>query len=391
MTPETPDVQALKQQAEADYLNGRFQAAIQTQRQLIDHLAAAGQDTLFERKLLTVYLFNLGDYAGVIHNCYEILKITQEDPEIFEHLGIGLSKRKRLKEAVPVLNHALKLAPTKANIHDSLTAIYAELKKPLEARYHGEKSLLIKDQQATQKGKAHDIAVPIPDFRYDEPDKHIIAFSLWGDQPRYLQGALKNVALAPEIFPGWRCRFYCDDSVPPEVTQKLTEGGAEIVKMPAPKTYYDGLFWRFQVVDDRHLKRYLVRDCDAVLNTQERVAVDAWIDSRKHFHLIRDFYSHSELILAGLWGGVGGALPSLATLRSEFQPATLPSTCFDQLFLREAVWPTLKQSCLTHDSWFRVLGAQPFPPYGQLPPHRHVGQNDWVLQQGKSSSPSAPT
>ena len=42
----------------------------------------------------------------------------------------------------------------------------------------------------------------------------VIAFSLWGAQPRYLRGALDNVLAAAYLYPGWRVRFYVDGSVP---------------------------------------------------------------------------------------------------------------------------------------------------------------------------------
>lgn len=39
--------------------------------------------------------------------------------------------------------------------------------------------------------------------------KKIIAFSLWGDNPKYTVGAIKNAKLTSEIYPGWISRFYC--------------------------------------------------------------------------------------------------------------------------------------------------------------------------------------
>ena len=42
----------------------------------------------------------------------------------------------------------------------------------------------------------------------------IVSFSLYGDAPLYCEGALRNVELAKSIYPGWRCRFYIDGTVP---------------------------------------------------------------------------------------------------------------------------------------------------------------------------------
>ena len=44
----------------------------------------------------------------------------------------------------------------------------------------------------------------------------VIAFSLWGDNPKYNVGAIKNAELAKVVYPGWVCRFYVGASVPQE-------------------------------------------------------------------------------------------------------------------------------------------------------------------------------
>ena len=38
--------------------------------------------------------------------------------------------------------------------------------------------------------------------------KKIISFSLWGNSPKYLIGALKNADLAKEFYRDWECHFY---------------------------------------------------------------------------------------------------------------------------------------------------------------------------------------
>jgi len=40
--------------------------------------------------------------------------------------------------------------------------------------------------------------------------KNIISFSLWGNDPMYWKGAVKNIKLAKELYPGFICRFYVD-------------------------------------------------------------------------------------------------------------------------------------------------------------------------------------
>jgi hypothetical protein len=127
------------------------------------------------------------------------------------------------------------------------------------------------------------------------------------------------------------------------------------------------------------VKRFLVRDADSLLSVKERVAVDAWLASDKYFHLMRDFYTHTDLMLAGMWGGVANVLPSIDKLWRSFRSTKMEGRTTDQRFLGDMIWPTVSQSCLIHDSVFTgCLGSVPFPPYGELPPGHHIGQNAFI-------------
>ena len=50
------------------------------------------------------------------------------------------------------------------------------------------------------------------------------------------------------------------------------------------------------------------------------MAVDEWLTSGRYFHVMRDWFIHTDLIIAGMWGGVGGALPSLERSVGEIKP-----------------------------------------------------------------------
>ena len=53
--------------------------------------------------------------------------------------------------------------------------------------------------------------------------KKIISFSLWGTNPKYTIGALKNADLAKEIYPGWICRYYVAQDIPKGILFELEE------------------------------------------------------------------------------------------------------------------------------------------------------------------------
>ena len=96
---------------------------------------------------------------------------------------------------------------------------------------------------------------------------------------------------------------------------------------------------------------------------------------------MRDHFSHTDLILAGLWGGVGGIFPPLRTLLEKHAPDRFLTRNVDQDFLRMAVWRTVKQSCLIHDGLYTCFSAQDYPPLGRLPANRHIGQNESAVSK----------
>ena len=94
---------------------------------------------------------------------------------------------------------------------------------------------------------------------------------------------------------------------------------------------------------------------------RERSAVDAWFASGRHFHVMRDGMTHTEPMLAGMWGGVCAALPSIQQQIMDYCRTAPLSRTADQQFLRERVWPTVRQSVLAHDSEFSLRDSQAFP------------------------------
>ena len=73
----------------------------------------------------------------------------------------------------------------------------------------------------------------------------IISFSLWGDNPKYTIGAIKNAHLAKTIYSGWVCRFYVGKSVPEDIVVQLRScDNTELVEMDEEGDWR-GMFWRF--------------------------------------------------------------------------------------------------------------------------------------------------
>jgi hypothetical protein len=224
-------------------------------------------------------------------------------------------------------------------------------------------------------------SIPAGPFNPHTPSENIIAYTLWGNSQRYVIPLMENLRLIAHLFPGWTARIYLDETVPTIVQEEFGKLGAQVVKMVLPHSVpgHRRLLWRFSVISDPAVRRFLVRDADSLLTVKERVAVDAWLASGYHFHVMRDFYTHTDLMLAGMWGGVGGLLPDPDTLMAHFRGWRAEGNHVDQDLLSEMIWPSIKHHCLIHDSVFTgCLGSVSFPPYGELPPGHHIGENAYM-------------
>jgi Flp pilus assembly protein TadD len=250
------------------------------------------------------------------------------------------------------------------------------------ARVHGQEILLIKDKIARlimPDGEAEAITQRWPQtfrvFDSSSPHRNIVCFSLWGDDKKYTYTAVLNAKLTPSIYPGWKARFYIDESVPSEIAQALHDYGAQVVMVQRDERTYLKLFWRFLAASDRNIDYFICRDCDSVINKKEKAAVDDWLASGKPFHIMRDHPEHAELIMAGMWGGVAGLLPDLAAQAVTYYEAHETKWRWvDQDFLRDHVWPLVRLHAVTHDSQY-LFGsdARPFPEGVELPDGDHVG------------------
>ncbi len=328
-----------------------------------------------DENLLVAMMLMLGDARSAVAFGR---RITQHWPDYtagWENYAYALTQVGEVAEAAKAYRRVLELHPDKLNAIDGLARCLAGTDHHEEAITLGRRSLEAKAAAAQSLPRVWSMPDTPPVFDGSRPERNVIAYSLWGASPRYLVTAERNAQIARDIYPGWTCRFYHDDTVPPDCLERLRATGAHCHAMPR-HIAMEGLMWRFHVAGDPDVDRYLVRDADSLLTVQERVAVDDWLDSGKRFHLMRDWYSHTDLILAGLWGGTGGILAGIAQrIEAYTGKSDRIDRKLDQRFLADVVWPSIHEDCLTHDTYFGCFGARPFPIWGRLPPGHHVGQN----------------
>lgn len=325
-----------------------------------------------------------GDYAKAYQHVKKAVNLVPQHPGALSDLAYTELRLRRYDDAYQHYMQAIKASGSNVNtnLYDGLTEVCHHLNKKEEKIKFGRLAISTK-KELTKNEPALNIPPHKPVPFSSNPQENIIAFSLFGANPRYCETSILNTKLAQEIYPEWTCRFYIDDTVPELVQKRLQANGAQVVHVSSTQKQLSGLFWRFLVMDDPLVKRFLIRDADSIVSYREKAAIDAWLKSDQWFHLMRDSYSHTELILAGMWGGCSGIFHNIeAHVRDYVATGKYPDNrVIDQHYLRYRVWPTLKQSVLVHDSQQFDENGIDFPAYELAsmqndPDNFHVGMDN---------------
>jgi len=229
-----------------------------------------------------------------------------------------------------------------------------------------------------------------------KPDgRKVISMSLYGKNPRYTWGVLRNAQLVPVYLPDWTLRVYVaadiapsELAVPPRIINKLRLLGAEIATVPNG----NGMAarnWRLLAANDQHIDYVLVRDADTRLSEREAAAIRDWLSVAEKngsqsaiIYCIRDHPKHAkQAIVDGLWGGRPQALNQRLRKHLTDIPAlsSQSATSKDvEVVLNNVLWPAVSEVAYCHDSVSRcdsqtaAPGRHPFPT--SRPGQAYVGQ-----------------
>ena len=209
----------------------------------------------------------------------------------------------------------------------------------------------------------------------------LISYSLWGDDPRYVENIFRNFPAREKYYPDWEVKIFFTN-VSDKILARLSSENCSLFDIS--KNKFHPMFARFLPADDIRYDAVIFRDADSILNYREKMAVEEWLNSDRPLHSMRDAGPHNMLFQGGMWG-----------IRPKQQKASLIEwmnrlgqfaesktyvhksgyTWGDQSFL-EAFTTTHynKEDILAHDNQLRhsdVQCVKPFPS-GERP-RQHVG------------------
>ncbi|WP_158581998.1 tetratricopeptide repeat protein [Sphingomonas edaphi] len=363
------------QQAHAEWSAGRKGPALKLLFELFDPKAPTPDLPL----QAAYYLFLDGAFQPARDLLERVITDYPDNLPLLLNLAVLQERTRAFAQARQTLERYVALGGAEVAAFDGLATVSHQLGDDDAARKWGERAISRKYEQASTSTPHIEFGSPRPG------GTDIISFSLWGENPRYLRGALHNLLESRQLYPTFTCRFYIDASVPRDLRSALESEGAEVSFEDGEPSTRHRLTRRFLVADDLAVRRFLVRDCDSLVNSREAAAVHQWLDSGKPFHVMRDWWTHTDPMLAGMWGGLGGVLPPLKPMIESYRSKQVETPNWDQWFLRDRVWPSIANVSFVHDRFFRPDGSAPFPgpePEGNY----HVGQNEFAVRKAEQAA-----
>jgi len=218
-------------------------------------------------------------------------------------------------------------------------------------------------------------------------NQKIISFSLYGKQEHFYN-KLKYLVEQIELFyPNWTIRIYHDDSIYSEIIcdlecTKKNIDFCNINKLPVKNTFTQiwnvtkmhAMIWRWLPIGDSFADMFISRDLDSFIIKRELDSVNYWLfNTSLSGHIIRDNKGHSIEILGGLWGlhmkrnrNLASNIFNLILSKKLIRMYNIKLNnrkMFDQYFLREIIYPLLKNTSLVHDSYhcLKYKDSLPFP------------------------------
>ena len=173
--------------------------------------------------------------------------------------------------------------------------------------------------------------------------------SVYGTNPQYIIGAMRQVELCKTLMPGWRVRIYTDNAI----SFHSIRDQIDVIEVTDGSF---GMFWRFRPMWESSDNIVVVRDSDSRVTIREAKAVNEWLDSNYNFHVIKDHPAHYDWpINGGLFGYRGQLTNELWNSLMYYQHQGHHYT-LDQVWLRDCMWPVVASTACMHSmnspGWF---------------------------------------
>jgi hypothetical protein len=184
----------------------------------------------------------------------------------------------------------------------------------------------------------------------------VFSFSLFGNDPIYTIGTIKNVDIIKDLFPEWGVFIYTDKDESNGIIQELIKKGC-VIRYESNQNWFNST-WRFKAITEDNVSVMVCRDSDSRISTRDVAAIDEWLESDYDYNIIRDHpIGHHWKMNAGMWGAKKTEF--ILDINNKLQRYHQNNTTltghknFDQFFLRDVIYPNIVDNSLIHDEYYK--------------------------------------
>lgn len=175
---------------------------------------------------------------------------------------------------------------------------------------------------------------------------HVFSFCIYGSNPKYVHGLLKNLEQIRAQYPEFQTWIAVGDDVPQEYIEKYESfPNVKLTHYP----FHGGrlMTYRFFPIDNQTVSCMIVRDADSRFGDRDHECIRRFLSSDYCVFTIRDHYYHRCPIMGGQWGIKRTKDFPVFNLKEAYQEVkdSLTNGCgedaydTDQFFTRHYVYP----------------------------------------------------
>ena len=199
-----------------------------------------------------------------------------------------------------------------------------------------------------------------------------ISFCLYGNNPKYYVGLVRNINDIQNKLPDYRIMLFVPKGyhfIPKYIDSinHYEDTGLLRIKYANDFSFHGAylMFMRFMPASYSNVSIMHSRDLDSPILDRDVAVIRAFEKSNKTFLICRDHKYHTARILGGLWGAKQGAIPEMEGLINTYILSYPEAWYSDQHFLEHHVYDKVIKNALIYDS-FRLYPdekdiAQDFP------------------------------
>lgn len=131
--------------------------------------------------------------------------------------------------------------------------------------------------------------------------KHVFSYCLYGNNPKYCVGMIKNLEQINRLYPFFETWIHCGNDIPNEYIEKYqTFKNVKLIRYDV--TGGRMMSYRFFTIDDSDVSAMIIRDADSRFQPRDIWCIQNFIRSPFTVFTIRDHPYHCRKIMGGQWG-----------------------------------------------------------------------------------------